>query len=169
MEDCRGCNEIPNRKRGYQMNVRNLNYANMVKEAQEELNKIWVPNIGDLAIDEAGMVGVITNRDKQEIKLDPDTIIHSYIGVSVVHNGKLWRSCNPIWMPQLWQILELIYGTKKPKVCVEEFAFWLFSADINYVESDELTEVKEVALIHYMKCIHNKVWNFEEKKWEVLT
>ncbi len=143
------------------MNVRNLNYANMVKEAQDILNEIWIPTIGDLAIDESGMVGVIINRDKQEIKVDPDNLYHAYVGVSLVHNNKVWQSHTPIWMPRLDQIIEFTAGNVYPGRYLESFWAW---ADANYTSN--FIEVREYAFAYYMDKEHNKRWNFEEKKWE---
>lgn len=150
------------------MNVLNLNYANMVKEAQEELNKIWVPNIGDLVINSDGMVGVLTNRDKQEIKVSADTPTQEmYIGVSLVHNGKLWTDLDPIWMPRLSQLVELVFN-KDPQSYLSRFNRWMFSEDFsedaNYTY--KFTDIEELAFAYYMDKAHNKRWNFEEKKWE---
>jgi len=146
------------------MNVLNLNYANMVKEAQEELNKIWVPNIGDLAIDESGMVGVIINRDKQEIRVDPDNVYHAYVGVSLVHNNKVWQSHNPIWMPRLGQIAEFDNNSTAQQY-VMALNRWVFTEDANYTYA--FGEMEEVAFAHYMDKEHNKLWNFAKKQWKV--
>ena len=149
------------------MNVRNLNYANMVNEAQDILNEIWIPNVGDLVMAEDGMIGILTNRDKQQIGVggtkDTYNVIMSYVGVSLVHNGKLWSSCNPIWMPRLDQLTELVPSTD-PQNYLSNFNRWRFCEDANYIY--KFIGMEELAFAFYMHMQHNKRWNFEEKKWE---
>jgi len=148
------------------MNIRNLNYANMVNDAQDILNNIWIPAIGDLAIDESGMVGVIINRDKQEIKVDPDNLYHAYVGVSLMHNNKVWESHTPIWMPRLDQVIEFMYDSMEPQCYLDSFNRWITVASVNYAYTEKFTEVIELAFAYYMHIRHSKRWNFEEKKWK---
>lgn len=150
------------------MNILNLVYANMVKEAQEELNKIWIPNVGDFAIAENGVVGVLTNNKQQEVMIGDD-ISEAYIGVSLVHNGQLWSSLNPIWMPKLGQLVEFIPGIDTPQEFLSRFNRWLFSNDATYTCSKLFTAVEELAFCYYMEIVHNKRWIFDKKVWVLQT
>ena len=88
--------------------ILDVDYAVMCQAAKEFLDTLWVPNIGDFAIDENGEVGIITNRDKQEIGHDDDIPTKVvYVGVSYAHNNRLWHSQNPVWLPRFDQLIVL--------------------------------------------------------------
>ena len=146
------------------MNVLNLNYANMVNAAKEELNKIWIPNVGDFVINEQGMLGVLIKNNQQELT-DGKEKTSKYVGVTLLHNGLPWFSANPIWMPRLDQIITLFDGISAAAAFIVQFNRWL-SAN-SFALSPEFSETVELALSMYMDMHHNKMWNFRTKAWEM--
>ena len=151
------------------MNVLNLNYMNMINAAQEELKKIWIPNVGDFVIDEKGMLGVLVNNERQEINIEEGKISNIYIGVTLLHNGLPWLSENPIWMPRLDQIITFFDSMKYAQEFTSKFNRWIFSEDSSYTFTSDFAETVELAFAMYMDKIHNKRWNFTTKLWEFQT
>jgi len=154
------------------MNVLNLNYANMIREAKEELDKIWIPNVGDFAIDEKGMIGVLVNNTKQtqitnqKFGVDEGTTSEVYVGVTLLHNGLPWFSENPIWMPRLDQIITFFGGMPDAIDFITQFNRWLVAKDADYTFSANFAETVELAFAMYMDIVYNKKWDFVNKKWE---
>lgn len=122
-----------------------INYLTMCKEAKEQLDTLWVPDIGDFAVCSNGMLGVITNRDKQEVMYPDQTKGMAYVGVAYHHNGKLWSSRNPIWLPRLDQIVNL-------------------SLPIISDESDLVLALQNLMIIKF-----GLVWSPELQKWQLVT
>jgi len=121
-----------------------VNYAVMCKAAKEWLDTLWVLDIGDFAIDSNGEVGVITNRDKQDLGTDEDIPTKvAFVGVSYMHNNRLWYSDNPVWLPRLDQLLE-----------------WhdAFFIPHKTTISEELENVMRIRFSRY--------WKSESKQWE---
>ena len=153
------------------MNVLNLTYANMVNMAQKELKKIWIPNVGDFVIDELGMIGVLTNCDKQEVQVTEldGSIRKVYIGVTLLHNGKTWNSENPIWMPRLDQVITFFGNIPNARDFTEQFNRWIFSEASSYAFSSDFLETVELAFAMFMDKVHHKRWNFVAKAWEAVS
>ena len=60
-----------------------VDYAVMCQAAKKWLDTLWVVDIGDFAMDGNGEVGVVTNRDKQDLGTDEEIPTKvAFVGVS---------------------------------------------------------------------------------------
>jgi len=121
-----------------------VDYAVMCQAAKKWLDTLWVVDIGDFAMDGNGEVGVVTNRDKQDLGTDEEIPTKvAFVGVSYSHNNRLWYSDNPIWLPRLDQLLLLHESEYMPPT-------------FGVIE-----ELKNIMRIHF-----SMYWNPKGKQWE---